>query len=379
MEEQGNKLALWKISGRNLVMPFLLLIIALFFRNQLYGVFGESNYLTIHILIETFIIVTCFTIAIQAWLIFPYILSNQRLYIGALFLATGLLEILHTLSYKGMPYFIMESSAYSATWFYIIGRVMQALGLLLIFTIKRKQVQSRQRWIIYSLGVLFAVVCAVLIYSPIKLLPDLVIDGVGPTDLKKGLQYLAIVLQLLLIFYLWKKFEINRIQNAMIIMASINLILGDSMFTTYQSVYDIKNFLGHLFQLTGFYYMIRALYYSSVEEPFQSLMETQKQLKKSEEALHYLAYHDELTNLPNSRFFTEKLKKELELKGAKKAIIIIEIDRLKSINESLGLSFGDLMLQKVADRLRESLPSDLFISKMRGGEFTLIFLSVEDA
>ena len=84
-----------------------------------------------------------------------------------------------------------------------------------------------------------------------------------------------------------KVFNANPTQNAMIIMASIYLILGDSMFTTYKSVYDIKNFIGHLFQLTGFYYLIRALYYSSVEEPFQSLIKTQKQLKKSEEALHY--------------------------------------------------------------------------------------------
>ena len=58
--------------------------------------------------------------------------------------------------------------------------------------------------------------------------------------------------------------------------------------------------------------------------------------------------------------------------------MMIEIDRLKSINESLGHSFGDLMLQKVADRLRDSLSGDLFISKMRGGEFTIILRSVED-
>ena len=93
----------------------------------------------------------------------------------------------------------------------------------------------------------------------------------------------------------------------MIIMASLYLILSDSMFISYKSVYDITNFIGHLFQLTGYYYMIRALYYSSVEEPFQALIATERQLKKSEEVLHFKAYHDELTKLPNLRYFSERL------------------------------------------------------------------------
>lgn len=81
-----------------------------------------------------------------------------------------------------------------------------------------------------------------------------------------------------------------------------------------------------------------------------------------------MAYHDELTELPNSRFLTEKLKQDM----------IMEINRLNSINESLGHSFRDLMLQKVAVRLRESLPEETFMSKLRAGEFTIIFNSVEN-
>ena len=80
-----------------------------------------------------------YTIAIQAWLIFPYILSSYRLNIGALFLALGLLEVVHALSYAGMPFFIEESSPYTATWFYMIIRVSQALGLLMILTIETKK------------------------------------------------------------------------------------------------------------------------------------------------------------------------------------------------------------------------------------------------
>lgn len=367
---------IFKTNGWHLVVPFVLLIVALLFRDQFYGIFGENNYVMVHLMVEMLIIIACFTITIQAWLIFPYILFNHRLYIGALFFAVGLLEILHTLSYKGMPFFIMESSAYSATWFYMISRLTQAIGLLLILMLKTKQISSIQRWVAYTLAGVYVTIWAFIIYNPEQLLPNLIIDGVGPTTLKISMQYTAIVVQCLLLMYLWKNFKNSRAQHAMIMMASVYLILGDWMFTSYISVYDIKNFIGHLFQLGGFYFLIRALYYASVEEPFQSLLDTQKKLEKSEQHLHHMAYHDELTQLPNSRLLTEKLTEDLQRPAVKKAIMMVDIDRLKSINESLGHSFGDLILQNVGTRLREALPPELFISKMRGGDFTIIVPSV---
>lgn len=353
-------------------------MIALLFSNQLYGVFGEENYVIIHLMMEIFIIVASFTIAIQGWLIFPYILSNQRLYLGALFLALGFLEVAHALSYTGMPFFIKESSSYTATWFYIITRVTTALGLLVIYKLKQKKVHRIRREIAYSLACLFAFCWMVIIYYPTQLFPELLIQGVGPTALKIGLQYFAIVLQIVLILYILKHFRTSETRNTMIIMASLYLILSDSMFVSYKSVYDITNFIGHLFQLTGYYYLIRALYYSSVEEPFQALIATERRLEISREMLHFKAYHDELTKLPNSRYFTEKLIEELKEQGTEKAIMLIEIDRFKSINQTLGHSFGDLILRMVAKRLRESLPEEIFMSRMRAEEFTIILDPIED-
>ena len=94
------------------------------------------------------------------------------------------------------------------------------------------------------------------------------IEGVGTTALKNGIQYIAIGFQFLLIIYLWKNFNARRTNNAMIIMASIYLILSDSMFTTYKSVYDIRNFAGHIFQLSG---------YSLFDKGAVSFVHTEKQ------------------------------------------------------------------------------------------------------
>lgn len=71
--------------------------------DQLYGIFGKNNYVTIHLMMEILIIVVTMAISIQAWLVSPYILSKRVLYAGALFLTISLIEIAHSLSYKGMP------------------------------------------------------------------------------------------------------------------------------------------------------------------------------------------------------------------------------------------------------------------------------------
>ena len=350
-----NRIEFLKANKWGLIFPLVILIITLLFSKQLYGVFGEDNYVVIHLMMEIFIIVGSFTIAIQAWLIFPYTLSSNRLNIGALFLALGLLEVVHALSYTGMPFFIEESSPYTATWFYMTIRMSQAVGLLIILSLKPKKVHQVRRWVAYSIASVYALAWMVIIYYPTQLLPVISDSRSGTNFLKNRVAVFCYSITNYINFYLLKHFQANQTRNAMIIMASLYLILSDSMFVSYKSVFDITNFIGHLFQLTGYYFIVRALYYSSVEEPFQALIATERQLKKSEEVLHYKAYHDELTKLPNSRYFSERLSESLKAPGMKKAVMMIEIDRFKSFNESLGHSFGDLILQKVAKRLSDSL------------------------
>tara|TARA_R110000751_G_scaffold4388_1_gene21573 strand:+ start:106266 stop:108035 length:1770 start_codon:yes stop_codon:yes gene_type:complete len=112
-------------------------------------------------------------------------------------------------------------------------------------------------------------------------------------------------------------------------------------------------------------------------------------LKESEERLRFLAYYDPLTGLPNRQHFTEQLEKFMQLaqRGAYHvAIMFIDLDRFKRINDTLGHAFGDKLLKVVANKLTENLrQSDVLtrpqehnlvpeISRLGGDEFT-IFLS----
>ncbi|MDQ0154801.1 putative bifunctional diguanylate cyclase/phosphodiesterase [Robertmurraya andreesenii] len=357
-----------KVNGAIIIVSIILTLLAIIYKESLYGIFGEANYLSLHIIMEIFMVVVSFTIAIQAWMMFPHVLSSYRLWLGSLFFTIALLEVLHLISYKGMPFFITESSPYKATWFYIVGRLTQALGLLIIVASRDRKVSIWWRWKGYLLGGVYTFIWAFIIFNPANFLPELVIDGQGTTILKNSLQYIAIILQIVCIIFLIRRLNQNSKEtlHLMLLVASVYLIIGDSMFTSYKSVYDISNFVGHLFQLFGFYFLMRSFYWTSVEEPFQKQKEAQSQLR-------YLAYHDELTKLPNGRLFKERLEDELKNRaGMKKAILFIDIARFKTVNESLGHSFGDLVLKGVAQRMRQILPTHLLITRMGGDEYTVL-------
>ncbi|MFC0213612.1 EAL domain-containing protein [Paenibacillus chartarius] len=97
---------------------------------------------------------------------------------------------------------------------------------------------------------------------------------------------------------------------------------------------------------------------------------------------HFLAYHDELSALPNRRYFNQQLKDTLNLSkrnGRMVALIYLDLDRFKYINDSLGHSAGDLLLKEVADRLA-AVKNDCngFISRLGGDEFTIILSDFSD-
>jgi diguanylate cyclase (GGDEF)-like protein/PAS domain S-box-containing protein len=103
--------------------------------------------------------------------------------------------------------------------------------------------------------------------------------------------------------------------------------------------------------------------------------------KKAEETIFYLAYHDSLTNLPNRRLFKERLINELHYAKkfySKLAVMYIDMDRFKSINDTLGHDIGDLVLQEVASRIAGAIRKRDIVSRIGGDEFTLLLPDLYD-
>ncbi len=97
--------------------------------------------------------------------------------------------------------------------------------------------------------------------------------------------------------------------------------------------------------------------------------------KLTEERLQYIAYYDVLTNLPNRALFEERLQEEMEKARANSqmlSVLFLDVDRFKSINDTLGHSVGDELIRAVAERLKVCMREEDTICRIGGDAFALI-------
>jgi diguanylate cyclase (GGDEF)-like protein len=102
------------------------------------------------------------------------------------------------------------------------------------------------------------------------------------------------------------------------------------------------------------------------------------ELKRSEQRIEHLAHYDVLTGLPNRALFRERLLQELKgtERGKQFALLYIDVDEFKEINDSLGHPVGDEFLKALAQRLKGCVREMDFIARLGGDEFAIIQTSV---
>lgn len=103
--------------------------------------------------------------------------------------------------------------------------------------------------------------------------------------------------------------------------------------------------------------------------------------KRMEEEIRYHAYYDSLTDLPNRVLLKDRLEQGLayaERDGYRAALLYLDLDRFKLVNDTLGHSFGDILLQEVAGRLKGCTPKGATVSRQGGDEFTVFLPIIKD-
>lgn len=107
------------------------------------------------------------------------------------------------------------------------------------------------------------------------------------------------------------------------------------------------------------------------------------QARKSEERAVHDAAHDTLTGMPNRASFTERIRRALEYarkdEAFRFAVLFLDLDRFKNVNDSLGHTVGDLLLVEIAKRLRACVHPDDAIARLGGDEFVVLLENIGKA
>jgi len=109
--------------------------------------------------------------------------------------------------------------------------------------------------------------------------------------------------------------------------------------------------------------------------------ENEKKLKLQRDALEHQAYHDTLTGLPNRLLFLDRLNQYIHKAHRNKhkvAVLFIDMDRFKEINDSLGHVFGDKAIKEVARRIESQIRETDTLARFGGDEFIMIFNEIKD-
>jgi diguanylate cyclase (GGDEF)-like protein/PAS domain S-box-containing protein len=110
-----------------------------------------------------------------------------------------------------------------------------------------------------------------------------------------------------------------------------------------------------------------------------AVIEDVTERKKVEEQIFHIAHHDALTGLPNRIQYNERLEQELKRveRGANLAVLYLDLDHFKNINDTLGHSIGDELLKTAAERLRSCVRETDTIARLGGDEFAIIQTEID--
>lgn len=113
----------------------------------------------------------------------------------------------------------------------------------------------------------------------------------------------------------------------------------------------------------------------------QSLQQENAKVEQNRIHIQHLAHHDPLTNLPNrilgERLFVQKLE-ECEEKGLQLALLFIDLDNFKPVNDALGHAAGDRFLQKISQTITDNLTAKENLIRFGGDEFIVLASEIHD-
>lgn len=298
------------------------------------------------------------------------------------YLAVALLDSAHLLSYHGMPDFITPSSVEKAIDFWLAARLSEALVLLGVALRAWRPLthpQQRYQWLAATLGGV-ALMVYLRLYQP-QLFPRMFIEGQGLTPLKIVMEWLVIGLLACAAVGLLRRREQPFDRQGLLLAVGIS-ILSELCFTAYRNPHDIYQLLGHAYKVLACLVVYRVVFVSSIQQPYIQLISEISERRRAEQQVETLSFYDNLTGLPNLELLRDRTSKALSTlsrDAQQVALLYMDIDGFKDVNDSLGHACGDTLIRELGSRLQGLLRSSDTLCRATGDEFVILMPDVENA
>lgn len=250
----------------------LLLVMGLLYFTSLH------SFLLFHSLVELFSILVFFGIFVIAWNARHIIKSHFLLFLGIAYLFVGVIDLEHTLAYKGMEILPHYAGANHATQLWIAARYSQSLALLAAPFFLQRRIRPRPVLALFAL-------CSILLLWVIHTghFPVCYVEGSGLTSFKKISEYIISLILVASFAVLRRQRHLLNPNVYRLVAASIFCTIASELaFTTYVSVFGQSNLLGHFFKFIAAYLIYVALIETGLKAPYSLLFH---ELKTNEEIL----------------------------------------------------------------------------------------------
>ena len=270
------------------------------------------NYLLFHSLAEIFSVVVACGIFMVSWNSRHFLDNNYLLFLGIGYLFVGGLDLVHTLTYKGMGIF-QGYGTNLATQLWIAARYTESLSLLIAPLFIRRKLKINLLFSSYLLALLLLLIS--IFYW--NIFPLCFVEGVGLTPFKKISEYIISVILLASIALLLKnRIEFDRDVFKWVVWSILLTIASELAFTFYIDAYGFSNLLGHFLKIVSFYLIYKALIGMGLTRPYDLLF---RHLKQSEMMV---------------REDKNKIQNYLDIAGA--ILVVIDADQTISLINKKG-------------------------------------------
>ena len=266
------------------------------------------NFLLFHIAVELFSVVISFTTFLIAWNTRKISEKNYFLFLGIAYLFVGILDLTHTMAYKGMGIF-KDYGANLSIQLWIGARYLESISLAIAPIFFKKRLRVETAFVVYFL------ICTMIFLSIFvwPIFPDCYVEGKGLTFFKKVSEYIICFILVGGGIVLHKNQQyLNKYTFKLIMFAIFTTMCAEIAFTFYVSVYGLSNVIGHFFKIISFYFIYKAVIVNTLTNPYNTLF---KDLFETKEKFHHLAETEALerTRLAETNEELKRLRDSYEL------------------------------------------------------------------